>query len=55
LEALKEMNNEENLEKLVQDFVKKTNSPSERINAKLLLAIYVELRRHPIKKLLGIK
>jgi len=49
------MPDEENLGKLVEDFVKKSNSPAERINAKLLLAIYTELRRHPLKKLLGLK
>lgn len=45
----------DNLEKLVQDFVKRSNSPSERVNAKLLLAIYTELRRHPLKRWLGIE
>ena len=48
------MGNEEELKKLVQDFVKVSNSVSERVGAELLLAIYIELKRHPIKKWLGL-
>jgi len=56
------LTDEEKLAELVEKFMKTSGSPFERLNARLLLAIqkellmiHAELRRHPIKRLLGLK